>query len=183
VDEAPLQETPAGLAPQGDGWFVLNARDAVWAEREGFGSRCSFEADGRLAAALDLEPHLFPQLGIKLAVIEPGQRSTLYHAETAQEDFLVLEGECVAIVEEEERRLGPWDLLHCPPGTRHAFANDGDEPCVLLMVGARVGGGGIVYPVSEAAARYGASVERETDSPHEAYAPFGHWRPLGGPKV
>ena len=102
MDEAPLRETPAGLVPQGDGWFVLNARDAVWMERDGFGSRCGFEADGRVAAALGVDPHLFPQLGIKLAVIEPGQRSTLYHAETAQEDFLVLEGECLAIVEDTE---------------------------------------------------------------------------------
>lgn len=179
MDEAPLQETPAGLAPQGDGWFVLNARDAVWLERDGFGTRCGFEADGRVAAALGLEQHLFPQIGIKMAVIEPGQRSTLYHAETSQEDFLVLEGECVAIVEDEERRLKAWDLLHCPPGTRHAFANDGQAPCVLLMVGARREGGSIVYPVSELAGRYGASVERETTSPHEAYAPFGHWRVVG----
>jgi uncharacterized cupin superfamily protein len=183
MDEAPLRETPAGLVPQGGGWFVLNARDAVWMERDGFGSRCGFEADGRVAAALGLELHLFPQLGIKLSVIDPGQRSTLYHAETTQEDFLVLEGECLAIVEEDERRLKPWDLLHCPPGTRHAFVNDGDAPCVLLMVGARREGGGIVYPVSEVALRHGAGVERETDSPNEAYAPYGHWRPLGEPRV
>jgi uncharacterized cupin superfamily protein len=176
VDEAPLRETTAGLAVQGDGWFVLNARDAVWVEREGFGTRCTFEANGRVAASLGLEPHLFPQLGITLAVLEPGQRSTLYHAEAAQEDFLVLEGECVAIVEDEERRLKAWDLLHCPPGTRHAFANDADAPCVLLMVGARREDGGIVYPVSELAGRYGASVVQETTSAHEAYEPYGHWR-------
>jgi uncharacterized cupin superfamily protein len=180
VDEAPLRETPAGLVPQGDGWFVLNARDAVWLERDGFGSRCGFEADGRVAAELGVEPQLFPQLGFKLAVIEPGQRSTLYHAETSQEDFLVLEGECLAIVEEQERHLKAWDLLHCPPGTRHAFVNDGTVACVLLMVGARREGATILYPESEVAARHGAAVEQETSSPAEAYAPFGHWRPLGG---
>ena len=158
-----------------DSWFVVNAGEAEarWVERPGFGKRCLLEPEGGE----------FEQVGIHLSVIEPGDRSTLYHAEEAQEDFLVLRGSCTAIVEEQERQVKQWDLVHCPPGTRHVFVNEGREPCVLLMVGARVGGGGIVYPVSEAAARYGASVERETDSPHEAYAPFGHWRPLGGPKV
>src|SRR3954463_14908157 len=162
MDEAPLKETPAGLAPQGEGWFVLNARDAVWRERDGFGARCGFESDGRLAGALrlgpqarpppqpGLEPQHFPQLGINIAVIDPGDRSTLYHAESAQEDFLVLEGECLAIVEEQERRVKAWDLIHCPPGTRHTFVNDGDAPCVLLMVGVRRDDGSIVYPTSEA---------------------------------
>ena len=115
-------------------------------------------------------------------MIEPGQRSTLYHAETAQEDFLVLEGECLAIVEEQERRLKAWDLVHCPPETRHAFVNDGEAPCVLLMVGARREGAAILYPASEVAARHGAAVDTDTTSPNEAYAPYGHWRPVGGPK-
>ena len=105
----------------------------------------------------------------------------MYHAETAQEDFFVVSGECLAIVEEQERAARQFDFLHCPPGTRHVFVGAGDEPCVLLMIGSRIGGRGIVYRVSEAALARGAGVEHETDSPHEAYAPFGHWQ-TGGPK-
>ena len=182
MDEARLQQTEAGLAPQGEGWFVLNARDAIWRERDGFGARCGFETDGRLAAQLGVEASHFPQLGINIAVIEPGDRSTLYHAETAQEDFLVLQGEALAIVEEQERRVKAWDLVHCPPGTRHVFVNDTDAPCVLVMVGARPEEGSIVYPASEVAGRHGATAERETTDPNEAYAPYGHWRALTEPK-
>jgi uncharacterized cupin superfamily protein len=150
-----------------DGWFVLNAEDARWLTRDGMGKRCRFEpkGDGR-----------FPQLGIQIGIFGPGQPSTMYHAEDGQEGFLVLRGSCLAIVEEQEIPLRRWDYVHCPPGTRHSFVNEGDEDCVLLMVGARVGGG-IVYPVSETALRHGAGVERETSSPDEAYARFGDWLP------
>ena len=182
MEEAKLVQTEAGLAPQGDGWFILNAREAVWRERDGFGARCGFESDGRLAAQLGVEPSHFPQLGLNIAVIEPGDRSTLYHAETAQEDFLILQGACLAVVEEQERRVRAWDLVHCPPGTRHVFVNDTDAPCVLLMVGVRPEQGSIVYPTSDVAGRYGAAVEHETNDPHEAYAPFEHWRVIGEPK-
>src|SRR5262249_60415037 len=108
------------------------------------------------------------QLGINVTVLEQGQ-STLYHAESNQEAFLVLAGECRLIVEGEERRLRPWDFFHSPPRTEHAFVGAGDGPCVILMVGARVGPE-VRYPVSELAARYGARVERETSDPEHAYA-------------
>jgi uncharacterized cupin superfamily protein len=95
----------------------------------------------------------------------------MYHRENAQEGFLVLAGECLLIVEEQERRLRAWDFFHCPGGTRHIIVGAGEEAAVVVAVGARGRGvgGGIVYPVSEAAARHGASVERETTSPAEAY--------------
>ena len=51
-----------------------------------------------------------------------------------------------------------------------------DEPCVLLMVGARDAAAGIVYPVSEAALRHEAGVEREATSPAEAYAGLRPWQ-------
>jgi uncharacterized cupin superfamily protein len=125
----------------------------------------------------DLTEQRFPDLGITLAVLEPGRPSGLYHAESAQEDFLVLAGECVAIIEGEERSLRQWDFLHCPAGTRHTFVGAGDGRCVLFMVGARVPGKTIVYPRSEAALRRGAGVAEETPSPDEAYSAFPHWQP------
>lgn len=91
-----------------DSWFVVNAGEAGarWVERPGFGKRCLLEPEGGE----------FEQLGIHLSVIEPGNHSTLYHAGEAQEDFLVLRGSCTAIVEEQERHVRQWDLVHCPPG-------------------------------------------------------------------
>jgi uncharacterized cupin superfamily protein len=105
-------------------------------------------------------------------VLPPGEANGLYHSESAQEDFLVLAGECVLLVEGEERRLRAWDFFHSPPGTEHIYLGAGDGPCVLLMVGARPDDWNVVYPVSELAARYGASAEEETHSPDQAYAGF-----------
>jgi uncharacterized cupin superfamily protein len=178
VEEARLEPAESGLVPVTDGWFVLNVRDAAWLSNEAFGLRVAFEGSGpAVRGRPDLEGHTFDQIGINLAILLPGKPSGLYHADSRQEDFLVLAGECVAIVEEDERLLRAWDFLHCPPGTSHAFVGTGTEPCVLLMVGARTSEREVVYPRSEAALARGAGVETETSSAIDAYAPFSHWQP------
>lgn len=164
IPEARQVDSEHGLVPEGDGWYVLNARDARWREREGLGRWCFLEAEPI--------PELFPELGFQLCVVEPGQPACMYHRESDQEDFLVVAGECVLVIEEEERLLKQWDFVHCPPETNHVFVGSGDGPCVIVMVGARKPEGTIVYPVSEVAARHGASVETETPEPAEAYARF-----------
>ena len=177
MPEARLADTGAGLAPQSDGWFVVNVADVTWMTHDKFGARCNFEADGRLAnerPELHVQQH--PQLGFRLHVLEPGEPSTMYHRESAQEDFLVLRGECLLIVDGQERRLRAWDLFHAAPNTAHAFVGAGDGPCVMLMVGARSEEGTIVYPRDETALRHGAGVETDTEHPSVAYSPFGHWR-------
>ena len=177
MPEASLAEAASGLVPASEGWFVVNASDAAWVKNDAFGARCSFEANGpALRSNPELSPQTFPQLGFRLHLLEPEKPSGLYHAETVQEAFLVLAGECLLIVEDEERRLRAWDFFHCPAGTRHVFVGT-EEPCLIVMVGARMPESAIVYPESEPARSHGASVETETDSPHEAYAPFGHWQP------
>jgi len=105
----------------------------------------------------------------------PGQRNGMYHRERGQEDFLVVAGECVLVIEGQERLLKAWDSVHCPPWTHHVFvgAGAGAEPCVIVMAGSRSGGFEVVYPVNEAAARHGASVTEETSDPDEAYASLG----------
>lgn len=163
VPEAQLEDTGRGLAPAGEEWFVVNARDTWWGTNEGLGVTCMFEK-------WDAP---FPQLGIRLTVLEPGQPSALYHSESQQEAFLVLSGECRLIVEDEERLLRPWDFFHSPAGTAHVFVGAGDGPAVILMAGARTDDEQLLYPVSEVAAKYGASVEEETTDPDQAYARFG----------
>jgi uncharacterized cupin superfamily protein len=181
VEEARLEEIGSGLAPVSPGWFVVNVAEAAWLRNDDFGWRCVFESSQRvLAERPELEPQMFDQLGFTLAVLEPGKPTGMYHAESSQEDFLVLAGTCLLIVEEQERELRAWDFVHCPPGTRHTFVGTGDGPCVIFMTGARQEDGTIVYPVSETAQARGAGVETETNSPREAYAPFSHWR-LGRP--
>src|SRR5207302_352713 len=112
-----------------------------------------------------------------LAVLDPGQANGLYHREDDQEDFLVLAGECIAIIEGEEQRLHAWDFVHCPARTEHIFVGAGEEPCVIFMAGSREHRGSAVYSRSPAALRHGAGVESETPSSDEAYAPFPSWRP------
>ena len=168
MSEAPLVDSEGhGLVPDGDGWFVLNARDTRWLTAE-LGDYCNFEAPGVR----------FPQLGINLNRLEPGQSMTMYHRENEQEDFLVLAGECVLIVEGEERPLRQWDIFHCPAGVAHAIVGAGEGPSLVLAVGSRSGGeSGIVYPADPVAQRHGAAVAVETSEPREAYARFSFtWR-------
>jgi uncharacterized cupin superfamily protein len=162
VEEARLEQSEAGLGPVTDGWFVVNVRDARWTTNQAFGASCRFEA-----------PEAgFHDLAINLRVLAPGQPNCLYHSESQQEDFLVLAGECVLLVEGEERPLRAWDFVHCPPYTEHVFVGAGDEPCVILMTGRRSDDEVLRYPVSEVARPYGACVEKETPSEQEAYAAF-----------
>jgi uncharacterized cupin superfamily protein len=167
VHEARLEQTEYGLAPAGDGWFAVNVRDAAWITNDKFGAACVFEG----------ESVQFPQIGYTLAVLEPGQPSALYHREDDQEDFLVLSGECIAIVEGEERRLLAWDFLHCPGGTEHIFVGAGDGPCVIFMAGARSHRGSAVYPRDETALRHRAGLEETKTPDQDPYGPFPKWRP------
>jgi uncharacterized cupin superfamily protein len=162
VPEAPLEPTENGLVPKGDGWFVLNARDVAWRAAEGRGAYGSFDG----------EPE-FEQVGIHLVALEPGDAMAMYHWEADQEDFLVLSGEALLIVEGEERPLRQWDFVHCPPETKHVIVGAGETSCLVLAVGARDRSAGPDwggYTVDEAAQRHGAGVDRDTTDPKEAYA-------------
>jgi uncharacterized cupin superfamily protein len=167
VAEARLEQMESGLAPAGPGWFVVNARDAAW-EVHAIGAACFFEG----------EQSPFEQLGVNLRVLWPGRSTWRYHSEGYQEDFLVIAGECVLLVDEEERLLKTWDFVHCPAGTAHAFVATGDGPCIIVMAGARDAEwpAGIVFPRSDLALRHGVGVETETTSPDEASAGLPDWR-------
>lgn len=131
-------------------WFVVNAREAAWLDNEKFGAYTRFEPEGER----------FEQVGINISVLNPGQPMALYHGEEDQEDFLVLSGSAMLLIEGEERRLKAWDLVHCPAWTNHIILGAGEGPCVVLAVGARRHDG-VVYPVSQLALRYGAGAQEE----------------------
>ena len=81
MEQARLEDVGSGLAPASPGWFVVNAGEAAWTRHDAFGGRCTFEAGPRvLAERPDLEPQRFPDVGITLAVLEPGKPSGLYQA-------------------------------------------------------------------------------------------------------
>jgi uncharacterized cupin superfamily protein len=176
VEEARLEQTDAGLVPAGHGWFVMNAREARWIERPGRGHNVP------LTGWTDVEAETyFPQLGLAVAVLAPGEPIGMYHWEADQEDFLVLYGEALLIVEGQERPLRQWDFVHCPPETRHMVVGAGSGPCAVLAVGSRqhidqdCNGG--AYTVDETALRHGAGVREETSDPGAAYAHLPESRP------
>ena len=170
IPEAEHERTEIGLVTNSEGWFVLNARDSMWLHAEGRSAICLFE--GRT---------FFDQLGINIGVHQPGEAMAMYHWEADQEDFLVIAGQGVLIVEGEERPLKQWDFVHCPPGTKHVLVGAGTEPFVVVAMGARERSvdnpdwGG--YTPDQTAARHGASVAKETNDTNEAYAGQTHRRP------
>jgi uncharacterized cupin superfamily protein len=162
MPEAPLERTENGLVPKGDGWFVLNARDAPWTHVTGLGSACFFES----------QEQRFPQLGFNVNVLPPGDVGAMYHAEGSQEGFLVLAGEGLAIVEGQERPLRPWDYFHCPADTPHVLVATGDEPFVYIAAGRRPPEdepSRMVYPVDKTARKHHAGVAEETTEGRKAY--------------
>jgi uncharacterized cupin superfamily protein len=170
VPEAPMEETEGGRVAKGDGWYVLNAKDARWHHADGQMTVCDLEGGAG-----------FSQLGIHLYVLEPDQPMAMYHWEADQEDFLVVSGDALLLVEGEERPLRAWDFVHCPPETKHVIVGAGNGPCVVVAVGARERSvdnpdwGG--YPVDVVALSHGVGVEQETNEPREAYANWTRGQP------
>ena len=169
VPESRLEKTEHGLVSKGEGWFVLNMRDAVWRHADGRGA-LSVIAD-------DFEgERQFEQLGVNPFVLRPGEAMAMYHWEADQEDFLVLSGEAVLIIEGEERQLRAWDFVHCPPNTKHTIIGAGSGPCLVIAIGARERDS-LGFTVDEVAKRHGASVEEDTTDGGVAYAPIPRREP------
>lgn len=183
--EARIEETDQGRMPAGEGWFLLNLGEMPWETVPGFGVWRDFDW-GRKS---DAEPGI----GVHIHVLQPGESFGYYHAEEAQEGFIVLSGECLAVVEGQERPMGQWDYLHSPPNTAHVLIGDGDGPCVLVMFGSADPRRRVEWIAEETAAKHGASVKRTTGRDTEAYgdlpaavaipppAPFGERSTPGGP--
>ena len=165
VPEAPLEQTEHGLVPAGDGWFVLNARDAAGARRRDAGAYSDLEGDRE-----------FQQLGIHLVALGPGEPMSMYHWEADQEDFLVLFGEALLIVAARSGRYASG-TSNRPDETNHVIVGAGEANCLVLAVGARDRSRGPDwggYPVDETALRHGAGVEQATTDAEEAYAHVRH---------
>ena len=169
VPESKLEQTEHGLVPKGEGWFVLNMRDAMWRHVEGRGAVCvvgdDFEGERQ-----------FEQLGVNPFVLRPGEPMAMYHWEADQEAFLVVSGEAVLIIEGEERQLRAWDFVHCSRNTKHVIIGAGSGPCLVIAVGARERDS-LGFTVDEVATRHGASVQEDTMDGGIAYAPFPRRKP------
>jgi len=154
------------------GWFVVNVREANWQASEAFGKGANFEMQGP-----------FPDVGINLMVLSPGKPNCRYHRENAQEDFLVLSGRCKLLVNNEERELGPWDFVHCPPNVSHVLVGAGQGPCVFLAIGhRRHEEHRYFYPESELAEKYGAEAPEPTGQIPVAYSDVAPRKKLDRPE-
>jgi uncharacterized cupin superfamily protein len=168
VPEARSEKTEHGVVPQDEGWYVVNARDARWYDRGPRGAACLLVEDESA------------QVGVNLFVLGPGEPMSMYHWEADQEDFLVISGEALLIVDGDERPLRAWDFFHCPPQVAHTIVGAGSGSAVILAIGARANqegddwGG---YPLNEAAGRHDAAAEQETNDPKIAYARFPARKP------
>ena len=167
VPEAELKAAEHGREPAAEGWFILNAREAKWLDGH-FGAYTRFEGSEAR----------FSKLGLNIGVLAPGQAACYYHGENEQEDFLVLQGECLLLIEGQERRLKQWDFVHCPRWTEHVFVGAGEGPCAILAVGTR-SDGGVVYPRSELAIKHNAGVKEEITEPGKAYVGLPDDEPVG----
>jgi quercetin dioxygenase-like cupin family protein len=161
MEEADIERTPEGRVPAGGGWFILNLGEMAWETVPGFGVWRAFDAP-------DADPSQ-PGIGVHVHVLQPGETNGYYHAEAAQEGFIVLSGECLALVEGQERPMRQWDFLHSPPGTAHITIGAGDGPCVILMFGGPDPSRKVEWIADETAARHGASVVQTTGDSGEAY--------------
>ena len=159
VEESKPKPTEDGLVPQTHGWYVVNARETRWVGSD------------ELWRGAWLEPEeSWAGLGFNLTVLDPGKPMAKYHAESNQEEFLVVAGECLLLIEGEERKLRAWDFVHCPPFTEHVLIGDGDGPCVIVAVSTRAPGASVRYVAAEVAKRHGAAPPHDTERPDEAYA-------------
>jgi uncharacterized cupin superfamily protein len=167
VEEASLESTEAGTGPASDGWFIVNIADAITTGRAGLGVATFF-------GGVSKGPRPY---GINVHVLQPGEPSCMYHRDNCEEMFLVLGGECVAVVEDQERRMTRGDFLKTPLGCAHVLIGAGDGPCAILMAGPNVEPDEVYYPPSEVAGRHGAAVEQLTDEPEQAYARYERTTP------
>ena len=158
-----------------EGWTVRNLREMQWWDRGPRGKVALLNPDS-------------PQLGVNLFVLGPGEPMSMYHWEADEEDFLVLSGEALLIVNGEERPLQQWDFFHAPPHTAQVIIGAGSGPAVILAVGAREHQGGEGwggYPLNEVAGKHDAASPVETNDGTVAYArfparepaPYGDWLP------
>jgi uncharacterized cupin superfamily protein len=166
-----FEQTDYGLVANGDGWYVLNMRDAEWRHADGRGTVCvvldEFEGERRDVS-----------FGVNPFVLQPGEPMAIYHWEADQEAFLVVAGEATLIVEGEERPLRAWDFVHSPPRTRHVIVGAGSGPCVVIAIGGREHDE-LGFPADEVTRRHGASVEADTIEGDVAYSNVPQRVPAG----
>jgi uncharacterized cupin superfamily protein len=98
--------------------------------------------------------------GLQHVEVEPGKYSTAQHCHSIEEEiFVILDGEGVLVLDEEESPVRPGDVVSRPPATgqSHVF-RAGDGPLTYLAYGTRDPGDVCYYPRSKKIAFRGVHV-------------------------
>jgi mannose-6-phosphate isomerase-like protein (cupin superfamily) len=103
-------------------------RDDIGRTRVDYGSSERFTS---LRRALGVEA-----FGLNQMTLQPGQRGRIHRHREQEEVYVVLSGVVTVLVEQEPYELRAGDLVRVPPATRRQLVNAGEEPCVLLAIGA-----------------------------------------------
>lgn len=74
--------------------------------------------------------------GINQMTLLPGQRGRIHRHTEQEEVYVVLRGTLTLVIESAPTALGAGDVVRVAPAARRQLANDGEEPCVILALGA-----------------------------------------------
>ena len=77
---------------------------------------------------------------LSMMILPPGQGGSA-HTHEAEEAFFVLEGELTVFFQDSDgnqasAKLGPYEVVSCPPGIPHGFMNESSENVLMqIMIG------------------------------------------------
>lgn len=75
-----------------------------------------------------------PDAKVKRITVDPGQRLSLQLHHHRAEHWVVVRGEAVVTVGDDEHLLGPGQAVDIPTGTAHRIRNPGDGTLVFVEV-------------------------------------------------
>lgn len=74
-----------------------------------------------------------PEIRGRFLRLAPGPANRPHSHDVGGEIFLVLEGQCEFLVEDERVTCGPGQLIYVAPRLRHTLRAVGDAPCVVYL--------------------------------------------------
>jgi quercetin dioxygenase-like cupin family protein len=74
-----------------------------------------------------------PEIRSRFMRMEPAPAGHMHSHDLGGEIFLVLEGQCEFLIEEERVTCGPGQLIYIEPRVKHTLHAVGDEPCTIYL--------------------------------------------------
>ena len=74
-----------------------------------------------------------PEIRARFMRMEPAPAGLMHSHDLGGEIFLVLEGQCEFLVEDERVTCGPGELIYMEPRVKHTLHAVGDQPCTVYL--------------------------------------------------